>query len=214
MTLILTALCKNGICVCADRRYTIKDNNGSVKFEDNHNKIYKFNKIPFMILNHGINRIKDRDWKIYCSKYEETNRWKGKNQFQITNDFLSFVEKEVVEELYTHNDGTIYAIGFLLCGMTPFDSKYKINELFWLIDSNGIKFETLRHRSFVKTGDARECLDVFLENNPDLNTEKYWKALDITKAEKELIKLFNIAVDEKKRLKRNDFSDEFDTERI
>jgi hypothetical protein len=214
MTLILIALCKNGICVCADRRYKIRDSNGLVRFEDNHNKIFKFEKIPFLVLNHGVNSIKNKDWRAYCSEYEESDRWNGKDQFQITNDFKSFVESDVVEELNTHNNGEKYAVGFLLCGKTPLDSKFKINELFWLIDSDGIKFEILRHRCFVKTGDSKKYLDFFLKNNPEINTEKYWKGLDPTKTKRELIKVFNVAVDEKKRLNGDDFSNEFDIEGI
>lgn len=207
MTLILTAFYKNGICICADRRYKIKDS-GSVRFEDNHNKIYKFKEVPFIILNHGINKIKNKDWRVYCSEYEESNKWVGKDQFQITNDFKNFVEKDVTGELNIQGIGS--ATGFLLLGKTSFDSKFRVNELFWIAKSDGVEFKILRHKGFIRTGDARILLDVFIEHNPEFNTERYWKSLDLTKVQEELIKLFNIAVQEKKRLNGNDFSDQFD----
>ncbi len=216
MTLILTAICKDGICVCADRRYKITDDTGSVRLEDNHNKIYKFTKIPFVILNHGINRINNKDWRAFCSEYEASNRWENKNQFQITNDFKEYIENSVAKELDRYKDGKKHAIGFLLGGKTPSDSKYKVNELHWLLESNNVKFTIRRHRFFVITGgdDSRACLDAYLNSHPELLTDKYWKGFKLKQAENKLVELFNLAVNEKTRLSNNKFSDGYDVERI
>ncbi|MFH1824407.1 MAG: hypothetical protein ABH873_04180 [Candidatus Firestonebacteria bacterium] len=214
MTLILTAICKNGMCVCADKRYKIISSSGSVKFEDTHNKIYKFQQIPYMILNHGINRIDNKDWRVYCSEYEALDRWKGKSQFQIVDDFKDFIENSIEKELNRYKDGKKHAIGFILGGKASLENKYKVNELHWLLESNEIKFTLKRHQFFVITGDGKVCLDTYLNNHLELLTGTYWKGFRLNQAENELIRLFNLAVNEKATLGHDDFSDSYDIEWI
>jgi len=214
MTLILSAIYKNGICVCADKRHKITNGGKSIIFEDNHNKIYKFNKIPLIISNHGINRIKNKGWEIFCSDYEKSNRWTNKNLFEIVNDFKNFIENDVIEELNIYKDGRRYVVGFLLCGKTSFDTKFKINELCWSIDSDGMEFEILRHRGLVMSGSGQKCLNTFLKDHQKLNTESYWKSLDLTNTERELKKIFAVAVKEKILLGIDEFSDDPDIEYV
>jgi len=214
MTLILTAITKKGMCVCADKRYKIIAGDGSIKLEDTHNKIYKFQKIPYTILNHGINKIDGKDWRVYCSKYENSGRWEKKSHFQIVNDFKDFIENNVEKELSRYKDGKKHAIGFLLGGKPPSESKYKVNELHWLLESNKIKFEIKKHQFFVITGDSKVCLDAYLNSHPELLTDTYWKSHKLNQAEKELTGLFNLAINEKAKLCHDDFSDDYDIVRI
>ncbi len=214
MTLILTAIRKEGICICADRRYKIIDNDGSVKIENTHNKIYKFQTIPYVIFNHGINKIDGKDWMEYCLEYENSARWKDKSHSQIVNNFKNFIENNVEKELSRYKDDKKYAIGFLLGGKPPSENKYKINELHWLLELNEIKFTINKHQFFVITGDGKACLDAFLGKHPEILTDKYWKVINLHDAENELIKLFKLAVSEKSRLDNDEFSDDFDIEFI
>lgn len=215
MTLILTAIGKNGICVCADKRYRTKNADGSVKNDDSNHKIYEFNGIPLVILNHGINKFRNRDWKDYCYDYETSGRWKGKDQFQIVNDFRNFIEKIVIDELNLYKNEK-YAVGFLIGGRTPQDTKYKVNELFWIIESGLISFQTLRHRGFIKTGDdkAKQDVERSITNDPRIDTENYWKSMKLTQMENELKRIFLLAVGEKRKRGGDEFSEEFETERI
>jgi len=214
MTLILTAICKDGMYVCADKRYKITNSDGSVRFEDTHNKIYRFQKIPYTIVNHGINKINNKDWRVFCSEYEASDRWVGKGHFQIVNDFKEFIEKSVEIELSRYKDGRKHAIGFLLGGKTPSENKYKVHELHWLLESGEVKFSILKHEFFIITGDSNVCLNTYLSDHPELLTDKYWKGFKLDKTKNILIKLFNLAVEEKKKLNNDEFSDYYDIERI
>ncbi len=215
MTLILTAVGKNGICVCADKRYRTTSADGSVKNDDSNHKIYEFNGIPLVILNHGINKFRDRDWKDYCHDYETSGSWKGKDQFQIVNDFKAFIEQAVIDELNLHRNEK-YAVGFLICGKTTQDTKYKVNELFWIINNGTINFQTLRHRVFVKTGDdkATQFVQHIVTSDPKIDSEAYWKNMKLTQMENELKRLFILAVGEKVNMGGDEFSDEFETKCI
>lgn len=214
MTLILTAITKKGICVCADKRYKIISSDGSIKLEDTHNKIYKFQNIPYLIINHGINKINGKGWRNYCSEYEKTGSWKNKGHFQIVNDFKGFIENDVKNELDRYKNNDKHAIGFILGGKPPSENKYKVNELHWLLDSNEVKFSILKHQFFVITGDSKVCLDVYLKDHPELLTDTYWKGFKLKQAGNELVRLFNLAVSEKEHLQHDDFSDSYDLEYI
>jgi len=202
------------ICVCADKRYRLINSNGTTRNDDTNHKIFSFKDLPLVILNHGINRFKNRDWKKYCSDYETSGRWRGKDQFQIVNDFSLFIEKDVVDELNLHKNDK-YAVGFLICGKTFYDTKYKVNELFWIIDNGMISFQTLRHKAFIQTGDdrAKQYIRQIISNTK-VGSEAYWKNMKLLQMENELRRLFLLAVGEKKKVGGEEFSDEFETKSI
>jgi hypothetical protein len=73
MTLILAAICKNGICICADKRCTEKFTNGTKKISDKLHKIYLFQQYPVAIYNHGINKFDMTTWRDLCNDFEKNN---------------------------------------------------------------------------------------------------------------------------------------------
>jgi len=199
--------------VCADRRYRIGEKNGPIRFEDNHNKIYEFESIPLIIFNHGVNKFNNKLWRRFCSDYEQSGRWVGKDLIRIADDFKDFIENEVKGELRKGKAQSSVA-GFVLCGKTSRDRKFKVKEFFWSLDSNKeVRCQAKRHRGgLVKTGIWEKYLKDYINRSEDgkLNTIPYWKKMKIARAEKELERLFTIAVDERKRLGGDEFSDDFD----
>lgn len=219
MTLILTSVCKDGICVCADKRYKKTDNKGVVRLEDNHYKIHSFQKIPYVILNHGINEIYGKDWKIYCQEYEDKGSWIDKNHLQIVDDFKEYVEEYVKKELERYRDVNKHAVGFLLGGKPPSESNYKVSEIHWLLENDEIKFtppdvvHTRKKDNLILTGndDAKAYLKEYIESNKS----QYSKISKVERAEKKLIKTFRLAVKAKqKSIIPNEFSDGCDIEVI
>ncbi|MBI4035735.1 hypothetical protein HY383_02210 [Candidatus Daviesbacteria bacterium] len=214
MTLILTALCKNGICVCADKRNRRRYKNGLVQNNDGFNKIYKFASIPLMIFNHGVNEFGNKSWEKLCFEYENSNQWNNKSLKHISEDFRNLIEKDVHEQLKRNmhifpNEVTAF---FDLCGKNSQNNSYEVHELFWSIDTTGLHFSSSVHRGFVRSGDGKECLDDYIVQNGKMNTIDYWDNLDITQARNTLRELFTFAVEEKKRLGKDEFSDDFDIE--
>lgn len=219
MTLILTAICKDGISICADKRYKITDNNGSVRLEDTHNKIFKFQEIPYVILNHGINKIDGKDWKVYCSDYERRGSWKTKNHSQVVDDFKEFIEELVKKELSRYRDDKKHAIGFLLGGKPTSESKYKVSEIHWVLEKGEIKFtppdevHTRKKNNLILTGD--DDVIAYLNEYVESNKAQYSKISKVERTEKKLIKTFKLAVKAKQQLKIPDeFSDEYCVEAI
>jgi len=218
MTLILTALCKNGICVCADRRYKKTDSNGAIRLEDNHNKIYPFQEIPYVILNHGINEICGKDWKIYCREYETSNDWEGKSHLQIVNNFKEYIGEVVKRELDRYKDKEKHAIGFLLGGKPSSESKYKMSEIHWLRDK-GITnpcttsyIHTYKRDPLLITGS--DDIKAYLIRHIENNLGDYSNISKFKNVKKKLVSLFDLAVKKKQRPDNEDFSDESDFEFI
>lgn len=206
MTLILTALCEDGICICADKRYKIK-NNGLVKFEDNHNKIFKFRNNCILIFNHGINKFKNKSWEMFCSDYEKSDQWIGKNLCWIVEDFKNFIEDGIRDEL--KNNKLDNAVGFVLCGRTSCQYDFEIYELFWSFNSGDLHFLRNPHKGLVRSGDGKKYLDNCISKNKQYDTIEYWEKINTIQAENELKKIFSIAVEEQKRLNGDEFSEEF-----
>lgn len=211
MTLILTTLCKNGISICADKRSKRQFDDGTIKYKDDLSKIYKLGNSGIVICNHGVNEIQGKSWITFCSEYEKLNRWRDKNELQILDDFKTYMESNIQQQLednFQHNRVGATTIGFIICGKTNFDSKFKINELFWSFDSDGIHFESKRRYGLVRTGLGSKYLEKYINNNPFINTIDYWKKTNTSQAEKVLEKIFSIAVEEKKNLNEEEISDE------
>lgn len=207
MTLIITTVCRDGICVCADKRRTIRFSDGRVVREDSLYKIYKFKDIPLIIFNHAVNIINGKWWDILCSEYENSQRWENKDFRSIVDDFKQFIEDDVLSELSSNELSN--AIGFVICGKTPYDSAFMVYELFW-----GPDFERKSHDGIVRTGDGSKYLNRLFDNCPEMNTVKYWRNKGLDEAKEEVVRLFALAVEEKKRVNGEEFSDGFDIDTV
>ncbi|MFC1622599.1 hypothetical protein ACFL1Y_01220 [Patescibacteria group bacterium] len=210
MTLILSAICKDGVCVCADKRNTESD--GTSK--DNLNKLYLFSNLPLIIYNHGVNKFNNKMWNEYCTEYERSNRWNNLNFHKICEDFGKFIKKDIEKQLKQNfNKGLVGSYlnsGFVFCGKSDYNTIFKIYELFWSHES---QVERHTHGNLVRSGTGDKYLERFFKDNP-INTNEYWEKLDIVQTKKELQEIFLNAVVEKNKLGGDEFSDNFDIECI
>lgn len=217
MTLILTALCKNGICVCADKRSRTWTDGVLRRTEDNLNKIYKFNNTPLIIFNHGVNKFNNKLWREFCSDYESSSRWRDKVIELISEDFKNFIEDNVVRQLEHNirnmpNVSNIQQAAFVLCGKNVDNNNFEFYELYWSPEFTAISWKDTR---LVCSGEGYDkYLKQYLIDNSQSNTVQFWGAKNTTQAKEELKKLFSIAVEERKRLGGDEFSDNYDIECI
>ena len=213
MTLILSTKCKKGICVCADKR-NIKNGQPTV-VSDNLNKIYKFNEIPLIIYNHGVNNFNNKMWNEYCIEYEKSDRWNNLNFHEICEDFRKFIEKDINEQLEQNFNnrlvGSYLNSAFVFCGKSNRNTTLKIYELYWLYGAS-IKRSKLGNLVRSRMGD--KYLKEFFENNPTRNTNESWDKTDCIQAKKELKRIFLNAVVKKNRLGGDEFSNDYDIECI
>jgi len=205
MTLILTAICKDDIFVCADTRY--EDKKWSGGYKDGFDKIYKFDSYPLIIFNHGVNQFNERYWDSFCLEYEKLGGWKGKNLDLISEDFRSFIEGNVLRQLDFNmktwpNDVNGRKSGFVVCGKNSEKNELEIYEYFWNPKPEppqNFPWKGVRLNGF-GTG-----YDNYLKN--DVSNFIDWKAFNQTQIKRELEKLFSLARERKNSKGGKEFSD-------
>ena len=208
MTLILAALCKDDICVCADTRYADKKwNNG---FKDGFDKIHKFAAYPLMIFNHGVNKFNDKYWKDYCLEYEESGRWKNKDLKSISEDFRDFIKDIVLQQLdfnikHWPNDDNVKNSGFVLCGKNYQNNNFEIYEYFW---KPNLKPSYWRKICLNGSGTG---YNNYLKSDVSADPDNFvnWDSFNQAQIKKELERLFLIARERKSSKSGKEFSDDF-----
>ena len=210
MTLILTCICKDGVCVCADKRNTKKYSDGRVERKDILNKIYKFRDVAIIIFNHGINEINGRAWDSYCSVYEASRDWERLTFRGIVGDFQKFIERDVKVELSRNKRNRLdNLIAFVLCGKTSKDNRFEAGELCW-----SPLLATKFQGNFIRSGEGAKYLVGILRDNPELDTSEYWKNRNTAEGREKLRWIFLQAVGLKNKCNGQEFSDQFDLEVI
>lgn len=211
MTLIITAICRNGISICADKRNKIINRDGSVEIKNNFNKIYRFPDIPLIICNHGVNKFNGRLWDSYCSEYATSSQWKNKNLSEIVDDFKNFMEKDVLLELENNrqnipNMTDTHRSFFLLSGKTHRDGNYKVYEISW---PSG-KINGNWSGELIGSGVGYDNYLKRYQTSDESNKVGYWKSKGTQLAAYNLKRLFQIAVEKQKYVGGDDFSDNYD----
>lgn len=214
MTLILTALCKNGICVCADRKDRTWVRGRQVD-TNNLKKIFRFKSKPIIIFNHGVNKFEGKSWFDLCSEYEVTNSWRGKRLEDVALDFKDFIEDSVLKQLAQNardfpDYEAVTKAAFAICGMDEQSGRYEFHELFW---SPKYMFSSwVDTRLLGSGGGYKKYLENYLQQSVRLNSSAWWGSLDTSQAKEELKRLFYVAVSTQKRAGGDDFSENYDIE--
>lgn len=218
MTLILTALCKNGICVCADKRNRTWGSGTTVNV-DNLKKIFRLRNTPIIIFNHGVNKFNGKFWDVFCAEYEQAGRWENKSLEDIALDFREFIEAELLRQLSQNarnflGNASVTTSAFVICGRDLHSGRFEFYELFW---SPAYYFTSWTDTRLIGSGEGyKKYLENYLQNNPqeNVNSIEFWGCIDTTQALEELKKLFSIALNSQKTDNGDDFSENYDTESI
>ena len=207
MTLIITAICKDGVAVCSDKRRTVK-NAQHTTFYDDLQKIFRFTKVDVLAFNHGINRIRGKSWDAYLTDFEASSVSQGMSLSDLVTAFKSFMDAPISEELsanvFDEN------IGFVFCACPP-SSTPEVRELFW---KKSIVTEDKTHRGLVRTGDGAHYLNQELQAHPNINTVEHWAELSVEDGLSQLEALFNAAITARLQQGGKEFSDSFDSDTL
>lgn len=216
MTLILTALCRKGICICADKRNQTWRGGTKVNV-DNLNKIFRFKNSPIIMFNHGVNKFNGKFWDVLCSEYEQTDRWKGKRLKDVALDFKEFIEAELIRQLDQNarnfpGNANVTTSAFVICGKDLYSGKFEFYELFW---SPAHSFGSWNDTRLIGSGEGyKKHLENYLNLHPQTNSTEFWGNINTVQAGTELRKLFLIALNEQKSVNGDDFSVNFDIDSI
>ena len=186
--------------------------------DDNYNKLYRFGSLPLIIFNHGVNKFNNKIWNDFCLDYEKSNEWDGLNLNDMCNNFKYYINDDVRKELkknYNSHRSLEYLVSaFVFCGKANRNTKNKIIELFWSYESRQLEFQRIKHENLTRSGSGGKYLDEYLQSHSQIDTNEYWANLDIKEATEKLKNLFLIAVENKKNVGGDEFSDEFNFDSI
>lgn len=199
MTLVLAALCKNGVCVCADKINLRKYDDGRVEETYDRNKVFEFGN-GILIYNHGVNEFNNTSWEVYCSDFKKSGKWEKRSLFEMTCEFKKFIEDAIKVQLidnHKNKRGGSTCAGFVFLGKTPYDTNFKIYELWWNYDSSMDPSPTsLEKMGLVMSGDDKILLKNILSSRSKYIKTRYWKGLDIAQTRNKLEELFLAAFNE------------------
>lgn len=216
MTLILTALCKNGVCVCADKRSRTWSGGTKINL-DNLSKIFRFKNAPIIMFNHGVNKFNSKFWDTFCVEYEQAGRWENKSLKDIALDFKEFIEAELLKQLSQNarNFSGIASVtisAFVICGRDLHSRRFEFYELFWF---PAYSFTSWTDTRLIGSGEGyKKYLESYLQKHTKSNSVEFWGSIHAYQAKEKLKKLFSIALNEQKIANGDDFSDNFDIECI
>lgn len=212
MSLILTAICKDDICVCADTRYV--DRKWSDGFKDGFDKIYKFESYPLITFNHVVNKFGGRYWNEFCQDFEKSGRWKDRNLDIVSEEFKKFIEPIVKQQLdfnieHWPDDSGVRKSGFVICGKNNQNNRLEMYEFFW---DPQPKLPEMYPWSGVRLNGFGTGYDKYLKG--DISTFVNWSAFNHTHIKTELERLFSIARERKNRKGGKEFSDDFNIKSV
>ena len=204
MTLVIAATCQDGVVVCADKRRTLKKATHATYIDDLY-KLYRFKNVNVLAYNHGINRIRGKDWESYLSKFESTQVEPDIGLNELVEKFKIFMSGPVLQELATNTFDD--ATGFVFLAAPP-GSVPLVREIFW---KKHVSLEDKLHRGLIRTGNGARYLDQYLMDHPEVNTVEHWEAISTDDGVEMLRNLFNEACKRRREQSGEEFSDTFDT---
>lgn len=207
MTLILTAICRDGVAICADKRRTLKTDKGIQRIDDLQ-KLFRFSDSCTLAFNHGINRIVGTDWRMIVADFQETLNATDLTIRELVDRFQHYVNGRVIQELNQNMFDN--SVGFVFCAVRP-GRKPEAYELFW---KQGRKTKITSHGGLIRSGDGSKYLDDYISQNPETNTVEYWKTLSADEAVVRLCELFAVASVAQRLAGGQEFSASYDTDTI
>lgn len=216
MTLILAAICKDDICVCADTRYV--DEKWAGGFKDGFDKIYKFKTYPLIIFNHAVNKFGGKYWSEFCLDYERSGKWEVKNLDSISEDFKNFIELAVKQQLDINikqqpNDSNVRKSGFVVCGKNTQNNELEMYEFFW---NHQPELPGMYPWSGVRLNGFGTGYDAYLKSDLGRNPDKFvnWDTFNKGQIKSELERLFSVARERKNQNGGDEFSNDFNIKSI
>lgn len=194
MTLIITAICKDGVFIKSDKRRRLPN---SDKYEDNLEKVFVSQDERIIIYNHGINEINGKCWSDLAFKSAKQIQH---NKVSDINKALNEVEKNVstdtLIELAKYPETHICAFVVIL---KVSSNEWSAGEIYWKTGQRVTK--NLNLGRFILSG-ARDYVCYSCKHKQ----ESYWAYISVTEAKEEIDLLWADAVRNQDRAHGQEFS--------
>ena len=200
-TLIVTAICKDGVYIRSDKRNRIKRPSKPVEYHDDFKKVFVTTDKRIIIYNHGINRIKRISWrehavtlatKLQHSTPADINAALGLIEATLASDVAAELTRNKLDDF----------CAFVVV-MKMADGRYRAGEISWR------KGQLVRKQAlnrFISSGSGKK----YLHPTKEQENNDHWANLTVKQAKCEVTKLYDAAAKRQTEAKGTDFSSSYD----
>lgn len=201
MTLIIAAICKNGVFIRSDKRRKVINASGSIDCYDDMEKVFVSPDKRTIIYNHGINIINGKSWydlAVKSAKHiRQNSAWKIDRALDIIENTIS---ADVLEELSNNQFSALCA--FVLILKTK-GKKWRAGEISW---ERGQDVKKSPRTRFIRSGLGTKYLH---PSNKQMKNA-YWESIRIIEAKQQIGLLWANAIKNQSNAQGNEFSPSYD----
>jgi hypothetical protein len=200
-TLIVTAICKDGVVVRSDKRNAIKRRGKPVEYQDVLNKVFANEDKSIIIYNHGINRINRVPW------IEHATTLAAKLQEAKVADIgaaMNLVEATLADAMAAefarnkHDDFSAFVVVMKMA-----DDRYRAGEISW---KKGRPVGKKALGRIILSGSGKK----YCHRTDEQKGNGHWAKMSVEQARAEIGALFDEASKRQAEAKGHEFSEQSD----
>jgi hypothetical protein len=201
MTLIITAISKNGVFIRSDKRRTVKDSSGSIQRFDDIEKVFISSDKKTIIYNHGINIINGKSWYDLAIKSAKDIRHDGASDIDAAlNKVEKAISADVLAKLSNNQLDDFCAFVVILKTRS---NKWRAGEISW-IRGQGPKKSRLGR--FFWSGSGSK----YLRPSKKQREDAHWASIRMREAQAQIEQLYTIAIKNQSNAHGDEFSLTYD----
>jgi hypothetical protein len=201
MTLIIAAICKNGVFIRSDKRRRVMDASGVIQYYDDMKKVFISPDKRTIIYNHGINIINGKSWYDLAIKSENDIRQDGAADIDVAlNKVANVISADVLAEISNNQLADFCAFVVIL---KTRGNKWHAGEISW---KRGQGVKKSRHGRFIRSGSG---LKYFHPSNKQMGNA-HWASIRISEAKVQIRMLYAAAIQNQSNAHGEEFSPTYD----
>jgi hypothetical protein len=200
MTLIISAICKDGLFIRSDKRRMVKDA-GSVQIFDDMEKVFIHPGRKIIIYNHGINMLNGQSWRDLAIK-SANNIWLtgAKDIDAALIKIEDTISADVLSEISNNQFANFCAFVVILKTRSK---KWEAGEISW---GPGQDVRKSCLGRFVFSGSGSK----YLRTSNKQKEDSYWASIRMSEAKTQIGHLYTIALANQSNDHGNEFSSTYD----
>lgn len=201
MTLIITAISKNGAFIRSDKRRVVKDESGSIQRFDDMEKVFISPEKRTIIYNHGINIINGKSWHDLAVKSAKDIRHDGAADIDASlNKVENAISADVLAELSNNQLADFCAFVVILKTRR---NKWRAGEISW---SRGQGVKKSRLGRFIWSGSGSK----YFRPSKKQREDAHWASIRMSEAKAQIGGLYTIAINNQGNVHGDEFSASYD----
>jgi len=184
-TLIISAICSDGVFIRSDKRTTIRHSNGSVEYRDILNKVFVTDDKRIIIYNHGINRINRVPWNEHAAILAAKLQQATSTNLSAVLDLAAATLDPVVAAEVAGNKLDDFCAFVVIIRLA--DGRYHAGEVSWKRNHPVEKRPLSR---FIRSGSGVK----YVHPGAGQKSDRHWSNLKVNEARAEVAGLYDDAV--------------------